>query len=198
MVSTAPPRAASQPEPRILLHNVSWDKLERLDQELEGTGARLTYLDGTLEIMTPLSDDHEDSKSTVSLLIEAYLRTLGIRFYRRGGPTLGKREDGMRREPDESYNIGSRKPQPDLILEIVFSSGGVNVLDCYARLAIPEVWFWEDSLISVHCFRGGGYEKVLRSELLPDLDLELLVSYSPMADQYDAVQGFSQCILELR
>jgi Uma2 family endonuclease len=197
MVSTAPPRPASQPEPRILLHNVSWDKLERLDKELEGTGARLTYLDGTLEIMTPLSDDHEDSKSTVSLLIEAYLRSQGIRFYKRGGPTLGKREDGVRREPDESYNIGSRKAHPALILEIVFSSGGINVLDCYARLAIPEVWFWEDSLIAVHCFRGGSYERVLRSELLPNLDLELLAQYSRMADQYDAVQGFSQRIREL-
>ena len=53
----------------VLLYNVSWDQLEKLDVDLEGTGARLTYLDGILEIMSPLSDDHEDDKSTTSRLL---------------------------------------------------------------------------------------------------------------------------------
>jgi len=194
MISAAPRKSSSKPASSILLHGVSWAKLERLDRELEGTGARLTYLDGVLEIMVPLSDDHEDSKSTVSLLIDAHLRISGTRFYKRGGPTLGKREDGARREPDESYNIGSRKPLPDLILEVVYTSGGLNLLDCYARLAIPEVWFWEDSLLELFCFRNGSYEKVERSELLPGLDIELLAAHSRMADQYDAVQSFSQIV----
>lgn len=56
----------------VLLYDVSWEQLEQLDVTLAGTGARLTYLDGVLEIMSPLSDDHEDAKSTLSLLLEAY------------------------------------------------------------------------------------------------------------------------------
>ena len=48
----------------VLLHNVSWQQLEQLDINLQGTGARLTYLDGILEILSPLSDDHEDAKSS--------------------------------------------------------------------------------------------------------------------------------------
>ena len=39
-----------------LLSNVTWETLEKLDADLAGTGARLTYLDGCLEIMSPLSE----------------------------------------------------------------------------------------------------------------------------------------------
>ncbi|MEH1826824.1 MAG: hypothetical protein V7L22_15900 [Nostoc sp.] len=46
----------------VLLYNISWEQLEQLDVTLTGTGARLTYLDNILEIISPLSDDHEDSK----------------------------------------------------------------------------------------------------------------------------------------
>ena len=180
----------------VLLYNVSWDQLEKLDVDLEGTGARLTYLDGILEIMSPLSDDHEDAKSTTSRLLEAYLREKKIRFYVRGSATLGKRKDGTRREPDESYNFGAKKSIPDLIIEITVTSGGINKLEVYKRLKVPEVWFWEDGLLSVYCLRNEEYEKASQSSFFPDLDIELLAQYSRMADQYDAVNEFSQVIRE--
>ncbi len=178
----------------VLLYNLTWDALERLDVELEGTGARLIYLDGFLEIMAPLSEEHEEPKSTVSLLTEAFMRERGIRFYVRGSTTLGKREDGARREPDEAYSLGAKKLMPDLVLEITVTSGGINKLEIYKRLKVPEVWFWEDGMISVYCLCEEGYEKVAQSSLLPDLDLALLAQYSRMADQYDAVSEFTQVI----
>jgi Uma2 family endonuclease len=178
----------------VLLSNVSWEQLENLDADLEGTGARLTYLDGILEIMSPLSDEHEDAKTTVAMLLEAYMRIKKIRFYGRGSATLGKRENRTRREPDESYNLGTKKSIPDLILEVIVTSGGINKLEIYRRLEIPEVWFWEDGVRLVYCLQSGAYEKVSQSSLLPELDLELLAQYSRMADQYDAVNEFSQVI----
>ncbi len=180
----------------VLLYDVSWQQLEQLDITLAGTGARLTYLDGILEIMSPLSDEHEDSKKTLAMLVEVYMRIKNIRFYARGSATLGKREDKTRREPDESYNLGIKKPIPDLVLEITVTSGGINKLEIYKRLGIPEVWFWQDGLLSVFCLETGEYQKVDKSALLPDLDLELLAKYSRMVDQFDAVNQFSQVILE--
>lgn len=174
----------------VLLDNVSWEQLEKLDVDLAGTGARLTYLDGILEIMAPLSEEHEESKTTLAMLLEAYLREKKIRFYGRGSATLGKKEDATRREPDESYNLGTKKPIPDLILEVTVTSGGINKLEIYKRLKVPEVWFWEDGILSVYCLQGEEYEQVSQSSLLPDLDLELLAQYSRMADQYDAVNEF--------
>ena len=38
------------------------------------------------------------------------------------------------------------------------------------------------------------YQKVTKSVLLPDLDLELIARHSRMADQYDAVSEYSQII----
>lgn len=178
----------------VLLYNVSWEQLEQLDINLAGTGARLTYLDGILEIMSPLSDDHEDAKSTLSLLLEAYFRENKIRFYKRGSATLGKSENKTRREPDESYNLETKKPSPDLILEVTVTSGGINKLEIYKRLGIPEVWYWEDGLISVYSLQTGNYQKVTHSALLPDLDLDLIARYSRMADQYDAVLEYGQVI----
>ncbi len=178
----------------VLLYNVSWEQLEQLDVALAGTSARLTYLDSILEIMSPLSDDHEDNKKTLAMLLEVYMRAKNIRFYGRGSATIGKKEDKTRREPDDSYNLGTKKPIPDLILEITVTSGGINKLEIYQRLRIPEVWFWEDGLLSVYCLQGDSYIKVTRSTLLPDLNLDLLAKYARMADQYDAVTEYSQII----
>jgi len=178
----------------VVLYNVTWDTLEKLDADLEGTGARLTYLDGFLEIMAPLSDAHEEPKNTLGQLLEAYMRLKGIRFYGRGSTTIGMKELGARKEPDESYCLGDRRTVPDLALEITVTSGGINVLEIYRRIGVAEVWFWEDGVISVHCLRSTGYELVRQSELLPELDLRSLEFHTRMADQYDAVNAFIQTL----
>ncbi|WYL92976.1 MAG: Uma2 family endonuclease [Gloeotrichia echinulata IR180] len=180
----------------VLVYNVSWEQLEQLDIALAGTSARLSYLDGILEIMSPLSDDHEDNRKTLAMLLEIYLRIKNIRFYGRGSATIGKKEDNTRCEPDESYNLGTKKPIPDFLLEITVRSGGINKLEIYQRLRVPEVWFWEDGLLSVYCLQGDSYIKVNKSNLLPELNLDLLAKYALMSDQYDAVNEYSQIITQ--
>ena len=185
---------AQDPNP-TLLHNITWEQLEQLDLILEHTGSRLTYIDGIVEIMAPPSEAHESPKSTVSNLVGIFLRDRNIRFYSRGSETQGKKKDGARVEPDECYSIGSKKPIPDLAIEVTVTSGGINKLAIYARLQVPEVWFWEDGTIEVYCLRENDlYEKVTQSELIPDLDIELVAEHSRMADQYDAIQSFIQKI----
>jgi Uma2 family endonuclease len=185
-----------------LLSDVTWETLEKLDEDMAGTGASLTYLDGLLEIMAPLSDDHETPKKTCAQLIEAYMRAKKIRFYASGSATLGMKAVGARKEPDESYSLGERKSIPDLAIEITATSGGIDVLAIYQRIGVQEVWFWEDGVIEVYVLRlpkaqgelSTGYELVRQSELLPDLDLRSLEFHSRMADQYDAVEAFIQTL----
>ncbi|MFB2894747.1 Uma2 family endonuclease [Aerosakkonemataceae cyanobacterium BLCC-F50] len=173
-----------------LLSNVTWETLLKLDADLTGTGARLTYLDGCLEIMSPLSEEHEEPKNTLGQLLEIYMRMKNIRFYGRGSTTIGKKELGARKEPDESYCLGTRKSVPDLAIEVIVSSGGIDILEIYRRVGVREVWFWQDGVISVYCLRETGYELVSNSEVLPELNLRSLEFYSRMADQYDAVNAF--------
>jgi Uma2 family endonuclease len=178
-----------------LLSNLTWETLEKLDTDLAETGARLTYLDGYLEIMTPLSDAHEEPKKTLGQLLEIYMRVKNIRFYARGSTTIGTKELGARKEPDESYCLGTRKPVPDLAIEVIVTSGGIDTLEIYRRVGVSEVWFWQDGVISVYCLRSTGYDLVSKSELLPELDLRSLEFYSRMADQYDAVNDFMRSLI---
>ncbi len=174
--------------------NVSWESFELIEQSFEGiVGVRFAYLDGTLEIMT-ISPEHEDIKSTIRALVEAYMRILGIRFYMRGSPSLGSRDLGARSEPDESYNLETKKKFPDLVIEVVITSGGVDKLAGYQRMGVTEVWFWEDGLLTLHHLRTNGYEKVNKSELLPDLPLDIFTRYITYYDQYDAVNEFIMAI----
>lgn len=179
----------------LTLKEVSWSQFESLEAAFESVGGiRFAYLDGILEIMT-VSPEHEETKSTLSVLLEAYLREKSIRFYIKGGPTLGSKELGARKEPDESYNLQTKKAIPDLVIEVVFTSGGIDKLQLYKRLGIPEVWFWEDGVLSIYCLREE-YEQVDRSELLPELDIALLVRYITYFDQYDAVIEFIKNLRE--
>jgi Uma2 family endonuclease len=178
----------------LTLYDISWSQVEAIEAVLgEVEGVRFIYLDDVLDIMT-LSPEHEEYKCTLRALVESYLREKKIRFYMKGSPTLGSEEKKAQKEPDESYNIGSKKDIPDLVLEVVFTSGGVNKLKLYQRLGVPEVWFWEDGVLSIYHLREEGYEKIDRSELLPDLNIELLNRYITYFDQYDAVEEFIQAL----
>lgn len=184
------------PERCIVLSSVTWLQFETIEAAFENVpGVKFTYLDGTLEIIT-LSPEHEETKSTIGLLVEAYMREKGIRFYVKGGPTLGSEEQGARKEPDESYNLGTKKSIPDLAIEVMFTSGGIDKLALYKRLGVPEVWFWEDGQIKVYYLQTE-YEPVKRSQLLPELDIDVLARYITYFDQYDAVTEFIEAISAL-
>ncbi|KJH72088.1 Uma2 family endonuclease [Aliterella atlantica] len=177
----------------ITLYDISWEKFEAIASLLEETKVRLTYLDGTLDIMTP-SPEHEQSKGSVGLLLETYLRHIGRRFYRTGGYTLGSREEGARGEPDESYNLDAIKPIPDIAIEVVIASGGVNNLEKYRRWGIPEVWFYQKQRVCIFHLHAGKYEQVDRSEFLPELDIDSFTRFLNMPDQYDATIAFTQSL----
>jgi Uma2 family endonuclease len=125
------------------LSNVTWETLEKLDADLAGTGAHLTYLDGCLEITAPFSEAHEEPKNTLGQLLEIYMRMKDIRFY---AWQYNHRDEGIgcTEEPDESYCLGTRKSVPDLAIEVTVTSGGIDTLEIYRRVGVQEVWFWEE------------------------------------------------------
>lgn len=67
-------------------------------------------------------------------------------------------------------------------------------LDVYQGLAIPEIWFWENDQLSLYHLRGENYEPIIKSEFLPNLDIDLLVYCGNIPDQYDAVLEFRKAI----
>lgn len=171
----------------MTFHGVSWEQFEAIEAAFEDIcGVKFFYLDRTLQIMT-VSPEHEIIKKTLCMLVEAYMRASGIRFYGKGGPTLGNRELGGRKEPDDSYDIGTLKTFPDIAIEVVITSGGIDTLELYKRLGVREVWFWQNSQLSLYYLTGESYDRIAQSTFLPNLNLELLQSCANMPDQYDAV-----------
>jgi Uma2 family endonuclease len=182
-------------EKLVTLKDVSWEQFKGIEAQLkDNRDIRLSYLSGILEIMSPIGDKHEKVKSTLGLLLEAYMREKGIRFYKRGGFTL--EEPGYASgTPDESYCIGTDKETPDIVIEIIVTSGTINRKELYKPKKVPEVWFWKSNEIKIFRFsEGGEYEEVDRSSFFPDLDKALLLKYIGHPDQYDAVQEFVQAI----
>ncbi|MCC5634967.1 Uma2 family endonuclease [Nostoc sp. CHAB 5844] len=185
----------SKEEKLVTLTDVSWEQFKGIEAQLkDNRKVRLSYFSGMLEIMSPVGEEHEFVKSTLSLLLDAYMREKGIRFYKRGGYTL--EEPGYASgTPDESYSIDVKREVPDIVIEIVVTSSSINRKDLYKPKKIPEVWFWKSNQMKIfHLTEDGEYEEVNRSKFFPDLDPAILLRYIAISDQYDAVQEFIQAV----
>jgi Uma2 family endonuclease len=178
-------------EQRLVLEGVSWQQYETMLAALgdDFPNLRLNYLEGTLEIMTT-SPEHEELKKVIGMLLEAYFQETRTRFHALGSATFRKAMKLRGLEPDECYCLEQKKEFPDLAIEVVITSGIVNKLEIYQGLGVTEVWQWQNGEFVIHHLRATGYEPMTRSELLPDLDTQLLASYVNPTDQFDAVMAF--------
>lgn len=173
----------------IIQRGISWDRFKKIQEGFSGcAGVRLFYFDGTVEILT-VGPEHEIYKSIIGMLIEIFLVEKGIEFTPTGSMDQEK-QGSASAQADESYCLGTFKSVPDLSIEVVFSSGGPNKLVRYQALGVPEVWFWEDGVFAIHCLRDQGYEKVQQSELLPDLEFDLLTRCVVMNSRVEAARTF--------
>ncbi len=164
----------------------SWQQFLDLEVWLKDTpGLRITYLDGSIELMT-LGETHEGTKSILRFLLEVYFVEKGIRFFPVGSATRREQTKDVSFEPDESYYLREKKSHPDLAIEIIITSGSLNKLEKYRRFAIPEVWFWQNNQLSLYHWQESGYVQINQSELLPDLDINLLLRCLQIPDILEA------------
>jgi Uma2 family endonuclease len=178
-------------EQRFLLPGYyTWKEFEIIETLTADAGnLRITYLDECIEFMT-LGEEHENIKKIIAILIEAYLFEKGINFIPVGSATRRAKEKSASFEPDESYYIGEKKANPDLAIEINITSGSIDKLEKYKRFNITEVWFWENNQLSLYHLNNDNYEQINQSELLPDLDIDLLVNCVFMPSIIDAKAAF--------
>ncbi|XXT20408.1 Uma2 family endonuclease [Sorangium sp. So ce429] len=179
-----------QAEQRFVLHGVPWQTYVRLRDELDTPGLRMTFCEGTLELMRP-SIDHEATKTLIARLIEIFALERDVPLYGYGSTTFRREAKARGLEPDECYCVGEAlKEFPDIAIEVVLTSGGIDKLSVYSGLGIREVWLWERGTFQIHALRGEEYEAIAASELLPDLDLVALARFVRWPDQHEAVKAF--------
>ena len=170
--------SAPASDQRIVLHGMKWWQYEMLlDARGDGARPRLAYRNGDLELMSS-SREHEKYGSLLGRLIEAYAIWAEIELCPYGSWTLKQAVEEKGAEPDECYIFGAdqAKAVPDLVIEVIWTSGGIDKLDIYLALRVSEVWFWKDERLEAYALRGDRYEVVARSAFLPELDLGLLGS----------------------
>jgi Uma2 family endonuclease len=164
----------------VHLHCVSWTDYERvLAIRGDHSAPRIQYLEGELEIMSP-GRNHETLKEWIASLVDVWCDEHGVEFSKLGSWTLKKRKDQRGAEPDGCYVFGDspkRATKPDLAIEVVWTSGGIDKLEIYRKLGVREVWYWRKGKITPYELRGERYKAIRASKVLRGIDLAQLASF---------------------
>lgn len=157
-----------------VMRGVSWEAFESYLRARRDAWPRVTYLEGTLELMSP-TKDHESIKRRFAAAVDAYLDHVGITFDGVGSWLLKNAPKAAGLEPDECWILHDMsKPCPDLAIEVVWTSGGIDKLEVYRRLGVGEVWFWKDDVVTIYVLTAHGYEARRASECLPSFDFGIV------------------------
>lgn len=179
---------------RVVLYNVPWERYVALQAALEDvTHARINYLEGTLEIMSP-SDRHEAEKKNLARLLEAYADLTGMPLEGRGSRTFRSKAVERGAEPDECYFVGRVGKIPDLVIEVIVASGGIDKLELYRGLRVPEVWLHKRGKLGVYLLGKNGYSLSPASSVFPNLDLKMLVRLVQLDSQTEAVKALKLAV----
>jgi Uma2 family endonuclease len=176
-----------------ILHGVPYSVYATLSDEEANDKLRMTYFDGTLEIMSP-EYRHEVGARRLGLIVLAVTTELdipcqgaGSTTFRRGGHDIRK---GHGKEPDESFYLANAPrilgnttinlevdPPPDLWIEVDNRGSSRGRLPVYAALGVLEVWRYRvrrGELRFIHLVEGA-YEPLDRSLALPMLTPALVL-----------------------
>ncbi|APB35141.1 Uncharacterized protein conserved in cyanobacteria [Gloeomargarita lithophora Alchichica-D10] len=173
-------QSQTHPTPGVILHDISWQEYERLLEILsdKNPGLHLNYLAGVLEIM-PRSSEHEQIKKMIARLLEIYALERGIALYSCGSTTLRNQSNQRGLEPDESYCIGTRKLIPDVAVEVIVTSGGLNRLEIYRGLGVMELWQWQNQQLTIQFLNTSQmtYELTNESRFFSGLSASIVSNY---------------------
>lgn len=193
---THPGEIVGTADQRVVLQDVPWEHFEAI-LALRGDKPvpRMAYIEGELELMSP-SLTHESIKKLLARMIELYALETGVDLNPFGSWLLKHPPAERAIEPDECYILGDprRKERPDLAIEVVWTSGGLDKLKIYRGLGVSEVWQWREGALRVFRLEGDDYIEVASSRLFPDLDLALLARLSMHEYPNEAILEFRAAI----
>jgi Uma2 family endonuclease len=187
---------------RAVLRGVGWETYRKLRHQPRNGHLRMSYLDGTLILMSPQYLYDKDGwrlailVSTVSEALDIPSQGTGTSTLRRQGP--GPRK-GSGKEPDYGFYFGPNEPRmrskeridldvdppPDLAIEVDHKADSAWALRLYARIGVPEVWRYRVRAKALWFGRldGQSYQPIERSLNLPRLTPALVPHALDQADR---------------
>jgi Uma2 family endonuclease len=178
----------------LSMSGMTWCDYEKFDLE-EYSGYRVSYFKGVITLVSP-SKNHERIAATIAILVIAYCRQLNLLYFPMRSTRLNNKPDAGK-EPDVSFAFIKDKELPDLAIEVIFSSGGIDDLKKYQSIGILEVWFWKDNRIIFYQLDKNGYAEISTSISLPNLAASTLEGFvnrgfteSPLTIESDFIKNF--------
>ncbi len=168
------------PGHQVQLKEVTWAELECILEELGDRGnPRLSYSQGTLELMSP-SPEHEDNKEILSDLVKILLEESDIEYRNLGSTTFKNEQMDQAVESDACFYTeheaeirGKRRidlavdPPPDLAIEIDITAR--IRFNNYVALGVPELWRYNGSTLEISVLQDGQYVNSNQSLHFPDM-----------------------------
>lgn len=179
-----------KPENTTLLMGIRWETYQSLLLDLaENPSKKLTYDQGTLEIITPLPE-YEINKGFLGRLVQTTTELLGLEISILGSTTLSRKDLQKGVEPDECYYITNEElvrgkikfdfnhdPPPDLAINIDITSSSLDRLTIYAALGIQEIWRFDGENLFIYCLQYGNYQEQEKSNVLPILSRSVILNF---------------------
>ncbi|HEY4186088.1 MAG TPA: Uma2 family endonuclease [Polyangia bacterium] len=142
--------------------------------------------------------EHEALRSLIGCLVEVWCLERGVEFNVYGSWTIENEESQRGVEADECYVFGGvLKPhRPDLAIEVIWTSGGLDKREIYRALGVRELWFWRRGRLTAHVLRANGYEEIIGSEVLAGSDLVQLASFLDRPTTSQAIRDHRAALAE--
>ena len=174
----------------LTLRHVAWHEYEALlDQVGEASGLRISYDNGTLQVMT-LSSEHENYVEFIRGMVRLLSVRLRINIRSFGSTTMKTQQRAKGTEPDACFYvqsvaaIGNRvqldfatDPPPDVSVEVDLHHQSLNKFPIYAALGVPEVWRYDGQQLTIHLLQESDYVAAPQSQALPLLSAQLLTEF---------------------
>jgi Uma2 family endonuclease len=176
----------------MVIAGVSWDYYEQTLAEIGNQPIQVSFLDGVMELMSPLPK-HGNITKAIGYLVAILAMEREIPFQSFGSATFRRKDKAAGSEPDDCfhfYEIDSVKgmerfdPQlhraPDLWVEVDVMSASVAREPIYSRLGVPEVWRYSNGRLVIRLLTpDGAYTDSVTSRAFPFLPIDTFAAFIP-------------------
>ena len=206
--------APSVPEHQhLVLNDISWEFYERLLEEIGDRLVRVTFDEGSIEIMSPLPK-HEKWIFRIGRLVELLAADVGMTIEGFGSTTFRRSDRQKGLEPDRCYYIQNAArvrdmdvfdpkvhPPPDLAIEMEVTRRSLPRQPIYAALGVPEIWRFDGNQFGVSLLGSDGTympsDTSLAFPFLPMKRFAEFVKRMGTEDQLKALREFREWIATL-
>jgi Uma2 family endonuclease len=188
----------------IVFYEASWDFYEAMLREYDEEPSRMSFDDGTLEILMTISMEHEAFKQFIGSMVCDISKRFMLPMARRGSATLKSFPKRKGLEADQCYWIANAQavrgverldlkvhPPPDLVVEVDVTHSVVDRESIYATLGVPEMWHYEKkSRLTAWGLSEGTWQRIETSRSFPMLriaDLSRFIERFASGDEETAV-----------